>query len=180
VNHIYGTGAVLPALEAIGEDMSQGYVRRAVSWVMSKQNGDGGWGESCASYMDRDARGRGPSTASQTAWALMALLAAGGGASSGAIQKGVQYLSATQRNDGTWDEPFYTGTGFPGYGIGARLDVGGRNLAERLQQGPELSRGFMLNYNLYRHYFPILALSRAAKSDSLRDLAFDPNGSCGQ
>jgi squalene-hopene/tetraprenyl-beta-curcumene cyclase len=165
VNHIYGTGAVLPALEAIGEDMSQGYVRRAVSWVVSKQNGDGGWGESCASYMDRNARGRGPSTASQTAWALMALLAAGGGACSGAIQKGVQYLAATQRNNGTWDEPFYTGTGFPGYGIGARLDVGGRNLAERLQQGPELSRGFMLNYNLYRHYFPILALSRAAKSE---------------
>lgn len=164
VNHIYGTGAVLPALEAIGEDMTEGYVQRAVSWLLSKQNADGGWGESCASYMDFDARGRGPSTASQTAWALMALLAAGGEDCSGAIQKGTGYLAATQRKDGTWDEDFYTGTGFPGYGPGARLGPGGRDLAEKLQQGPELSRGFMLNYNLYRHYFPILALARAAKS----------------
>jgi squalene-hopene/tetraprenyl-beta-curcumene cyclase len=164
VNHIYGTGAVLPALEAIGDNMSQDYVRRAAAWLMSKQNADGGWGESCASYMDASARGRGPSTASQTAWALMALLAAGGLECSDAIQKGIRYLAATQRQDGTWDEDFYTGTGFPGYGAGARLALNSGDLAEKLQQGPELSRGFMLNYNLYRHYFPILALARAAKA----------------
>jgi squalene-hopene/tetraprenyl-beta-curcumene cyclase len=164
VNHIYGTGAVLPALQAIGEDMSQDYIQRAAAWMMSKQNADGGWGESCASYMDGSARGEGPSTASQTAWALMALLSAGGQKCSVSIQKGIQYLSTTQREDGTWDEHFYTGTGFPGYGPGARLNAAGGDLAEKLQQGPELSRGFMLNYNLYRHYFPILALARAAKS----------------
>lgn len=163
VNHIYGTGAVLPALEAIGEDMSQPYVQRAAAWVVSKQNEDGGWGESCASYMDASARGRGPSTASQTAWALMALLAAGAQQFSGPITKGIAYLDATQREAGTWDEPFYTGTGFPGYGVGARLALSSGKLAEKLQQGPELSRGFMLNYNLYRHYFPVLALARAGK-----------------
>ena len=77
VNHIYGTAAVLPALAAIGEDMSQDYVRRAAEWVVAHQNDDGGWGETCASYMDDSLRGRGPSTASQTAWALLALLAVG-------------------------------------------------------------------------------------------------------
>jgi squalene-hopene/tetraprenyl-beta-curcumene cyclase len=164
VNHIYGTGAVLPALQAIGEDMSQTYIRRAITWLISKQNADGGWGESCASYMEFDARGQGPSTASQTAWALMALLAAGGEECSCPIHKGIHYLAATQREDGTWDEDFYTGTGFPGYGPGARLNLTRPDLAEKLQQGPELSRGFMLNYNLYRHYFPVLALARAAKS----------------
>jgi squalene-hopene/tetraprenyl-beta-curcumene cyclase len=168
VNHIYGTGAVLPALMAVGEDMSQDYVRRAVSWVGARQNPDGGWGESCASYMDAAARGRGPSTPSQTAWALMALLAAGDDQCAGALERGVRYLAATQRRDGTWDEAFYTGTGFPGYGVGARLNLGAADLAERLQQGPELSRGFMLSYNLYRHYFPILALARAIKSGVVR------------
>ncbi|MCY3730383.1 MAG: hypothetical protein OXF98_03505 [Rhodospirillaceae bacterium] len=76
VNHIYGTAAVLPALADIGGDMSAQHVRRAAHWVAAHQNGDGGWGESCASYMDERLRGTGPSTASQTAWALMALLAA--------------------------------------------------------------------------------------------------------
>ena len=75
VNHIYGTAAVLPALAAIGEDMAQPYVRRAADWIVAHQNDDGGWGETCASYMDDSLRGKGPSTASQTGWALMALLA---------------------------------------------------------------------------------------------------------
>jgi squalene-hopene/tetraprenyl-beta-curcumene cyclase len=114
VNYLYGTAAVLPALAAIGEDMSQAYVRRAADWVEAHQNEDGGWGETCASYMDDSLRGRGPSTASQTAWALMALLAVGGARYDGAILHGLQYLAETQREDGTWDEPYYTGTGFPG------------------------------------------------------------------
>ncbi len=75
VNYIYGTAAVLPALAAIGEDMTQTYVRHAADWMAAHQNADGGWGETCASYMDDSLRGRGPSTASQTGWALLALLA---------------------------------------------------------------------------------------------------------
>jgi len=78
VNYVYGTGAVLPALAAVGEDMSQPVVRRAVAWLTAHQNDDGGWGETCASYVDPSLRGTGESTASQTAWALIALLAAGG------------------------------------------------------------------------------------------------------
>jgi squalene-hopene/tetraprenyl-beta-curcumene cyclase len=159
VNHIYGTAAVLPALRAIGEDMGAGYVRRAASWLAGTQNPDGGWGESCASYMDPSWIGRGPSTASQTGWAILGLLAAGPQEFKAAIARGIEYLCATQR-DGSWDEPWYTGTGFPGYGVGARLDLADLRLAERLQQGSELQRGFMINYNLYRHYFPLAALGR--------------------
>jgi squalene-hopene/tetraprenyl-beta-curcumene cyclase len=70
-------------------------------------------------------------------------------------------LVGTQRDDGTWDEPYYTGTGFPGYGFGARLDFRDRRTRERIAQGTELQRGFMINYNLYRHYFPLMALGRA-------------------
>ena len=92
VNHIYGTAAVLPALAAIGEDMSQDYVRRAADWIVAHQNDDGGWGETCASYMDDSLRGRGPSTASQTAWALLALLAIGSRDYDRAIRRGVGYL----------------------------------------------------------------------------------------
>lgn len=165
VNYVYGTGAVLPALEAIGEDMRQPYIRKASDWLIVHQNEDGGWGESCASYMDPAAMGRGPSTASQTAWALMALAAAGRRKDDTAIADGVQYLIERQR-DGTWDEPEYTGTGFPGYGVGATIKLGDPLLAERLKQGPELSRAFMINYNLYRHYFPIMALARVRKLTS--------------
>lgn len=162
VNYVYGTGAVLPALEAIGEDMSQPYIRKASDWLILHQNDDGGWGESCASYMDPGAMGRGASTASQTAWALMALAAAGRRDDESAIADGVQFLIDRQR-DGTWDEREYTGTGFPGYGVGATIKLGDPLLAERLKQGPELSRAFMINYNLYRHYFPIMALARVRK-----------------
>ncbi len=133
VNYIYGTGAVLPALAALGEDMQQAYVRRAVEWLIAHQNADGGWGETCASYRNPELRGQGPSTPSQTAWALLALLAAGE-IENEATQRGIEFLIRTQREDGSWDEPHFTGTGFPG--------------------------DFMINYHLYRHYFPLMALGR--------------------
>ena len=161
VNYIYGTAAVLPALAAIGEDMSQEYVQRAADWLVAHQNADGGWGESCASYMDDAFRGRGPSTASQTAWALLALLAAQNERHGDAVRRGLEYLVATQREDGSWDEPYYTGAGFPGYGFGTRLDFRDERTRARIAQGTELQRGFMLNYNMYRHYFPLMAMGRA-------------------
>lgn len=162
VNHIYGTSAVLTALAALGEDMASGSVRRAARWLAARQNEDGGWGESCASYMNASRRGRGPSTASQTAWAVMGLVACGAEEHRAAILGGAKFLIARQRPDGTWDEPEYTGTGFPGYGVGARLELGRTGTA--LAQGQELSRGFMINYNLYRHYFPMIALGRVRRS----------------
>jgi squalene-hopene/tetraprenyl-beta-curcumene cyclase len=161
VNHIYGTGAVLPALRALGQNTDTPRIRSAVEWLLARQNPDGGWGESCASYMVKAARGRGESTPSQTAWALLALIAAGRADTVQAIAAGVSFLTATCRPDGTWDEQAYTGTGFPGYGAGARVDLDDPELCEKLQQGPELSRGFMIGYNMYRHYFPMLALARA-------------------
>ncbi|MEM9706399.1 MAG: squalene--hopene cyclase [Pseudomonadota bacterium] len=159
VNYVYGTGAVLPALEAIGEDMSSDYIRNAGDWLLIRQNNDGGWGESCESYMDPNMSGVGPSTASQTAWALMGLAAIGDASHDEAIMRGVAYLMETQ-SDGTWPEPHYTGTGFPGYGVGQTIKLHDPLLQERLKQGPELSRAFMINYNLYRHYFPLMALGR--------------------
>jgi squalene-hopene/tetraprenyl-beta-curcumene cyclase len=159
VNYIYGTGAVLPALEAVGENMTQPYIERAVKWLTEHQNPDGGWGESCASYADPNLRGHGPSTASQTAWALLGLLAAGE-TSHPATRRGVEYLVRMQKEEGCWDEPQFTGTGFPGYGVGKRL-VGKANAKKRAQnQGVELSAGFMINYNLYRNYWPLMALGR--------------------
>ncbi|MBI4336403.1 MAG: squalene--hopene cyclase [Chloroflexi bacterium] len=158
VNYVYGSGAVLPALEAIGEDMRQPAVHRAVAWLLGHQNEDGGWGEVCGSYVDPSLRGRGPSTASQTAWALLALMAAGEWRHP-AVARGVSYLVTTQREDGTWDEPWFTGTGFPGYGVGQRV----RRLpqpGERGYQGTELPAAFMINYHLYRDYWPLMALGR--------------------
>lgn len=96
------------------------------------QNSDGGWGETCGSYDDPTRRGIGPSTPSQTAWAVMGLLAAGDTRSE-SVQRGILYLLETQRADGHWDEDQYTGTGFP--------------------------RVFYLSYHLYRDYFPLIALS---------------------
>lgn len=160
VNHIYGTGAVLPALAAIGEDMKAPYVLRAADWLVAHQNRDGGWGESCASYMDDNQRGRGPSTASQTGWALLALVAVGNEAYDEAIRRGLDYLLATQES-GSWDEPYYTGTGFPGYGVGERTNL--KEVGATLDQGCELARGFMINYNMYRHYFPLIAMARARR-----------------
>jgi len=160
VNHIYGTAAVLPALAAIGENMTAEYVLRACDWIAEHQNADGGWGETPASYVDTSLRGIGDSTASQTAWALMALLATPDSRYLSIIQAGVGFLLRTQ-HDGTWHEPQYTGTGFPGYGVGSRLNENVHERTVSIRQGLEVGRGFMINYNLYRHYFPLMALSRA-------------------
>jgi squalene-hopene/tetraprenyl-beta-curcumene cyclase len=133
VNYIYGTGLVLASLRAAGEDMRQNYIRQAVSWLKSCQNQDGGWGETCHTYEDPLYRGTAPSTASQTAWALLGLVAAGEHTSS-TVKRGISYLLETQQENGTWQEDAYTGTGFP--------------------------RAFYLRYDLYRIYFPLLALAR--------------------
>jgi squalene-hopene/tetraprenyl-beta-curcumene cyclase len=132
-NHVYGTGAVLPAAIAAGVPPSDGRIRRAVAWLERVQNADGGWGEDLRSYDDAAWVGRGESTASQVAWALLALLAAGEQGSEGTA-RGVEFLARTQTPDGTWDEPWYTGTGFPG--------------------------DFFINYHLYRQVFPVQALGR--------------------
>jgi squalene-hopene/tetraprenyl-beta-curcumene cyclase len=133
-NYIYGTGAVVPALIAAGVRPGKPQIRRAVAWLEGRQNADGGWGEDMRSYDDpAQWSGKGASTASQTAWALLALLAAGE-RQSAAVERGIRWLAQTQRPDGTWDEPEYTGTGFP--------------------------RDFYLNYHLYRLAFPVSALGR--------------------
>src|SRR5205807_1179631 len=112
VNHLYGTGAVLPALEACGLGPEHPAVRRAVAWLDAVQNEDGGFGEDILSYRDRELRGRGESTASQTAWALLAYVAAGEHGRATA-ERAAAYLCTTQRPDGDWTEEHYTGTGFP-------------------------------------------------------------------
>jgi squalene-hopene/tetraprenyl-beta-curcumene cyclase len=137
VNYVYGTGAAVPALVAAGISPGSEPIRRAVRWLESVQNEDGGWGEDCRSYDDPAAwSGRGESTASQTAWALLALEAAGE-RSSEAAGRGIDWLVRSQRADGTWDEPQYTGTGFPG--------------------------DFYINYHLYRLVFPVMALGRCLR-----------------
>jgi squalene-hopene/tetraprenyl-beta-curcumene cyclase len=132
VNYLYGTWSVLAGLRAIGEDLSAPYIRRAVAWLESKQNPDGGWGESCLSYADEAYSGKGDSTPSQTAWALMALMSAGV-TDSFSVARGVQYLLRHQMKDGSWEEVRHTGTGFP--------------------------RVFYLRYHWYCQYFPLWALA---------------------
>ncbi len=171
VNYIYGVGAVLPALAQLGEDMSVPHVRRAVDWLMSHQNADGGWGETCGSYVDPKLHGVGASTASQTAWALLALIAAGDGMG-GAAARGVSYLLTTQNEDGCWDEPYFTGTGFPGYGVGEKPGAPPKP-GDSGYQGLDMPAGFMINYHLYRNYWPLAALGRYAQ-------LFDRNGSSNQ
>jgi squalene-hopene/tetraprenyl-beta-curcumene cyclase len=136
VNYIYGTMLVLRGLEAIGVDHHEPYVQQAAEWLRMVQNPDGGWGETCASYDDSTQRGIGPSTPSQTAWAIMGLLAASD-TRSDSVARGIAYLLRTQRKDGSWDEPATTGTGFP--------------------------RVFYLVYTLYRDYFPLIALTTYKK-----------------
>ncbi len=131
-NHVYGTGAAVPALVAAGVPRSGSAVRRAVAWLEGTQQADGGWGEDLRSYRDPAWVGRGEPTASQTAWALLALLAAG--ERSATVTRGVAWLVRHQRADGGWDEPQFTGTGFPG--------------------------DFYINYHLYRLVFPVSALGR--------------------
>ena len=161
VNYLYGTAAVLPALEAIGQDMTDPRVQRAADWIESRQNADGGWGETCASYADPGLRGIGESTASQTAWGMMALMAAGRH-SCEAVARGAHYLVSTQRQDGTWDEPQYTATGFPGYGIGDRRFRSPNGKPGELLP-TELPSGFMIKYHMYRIYWPLLALGRYSR-----------------
>ncbi len=158
VNYIYGTGAVLPALESARNDMGGERVRRAVAWLADHQNEDGGWGETCASYADPTLAGKGPSAASQTAWALLALMAAGEWESE-AVRRGIRYLTSTQQADGAWDEPWFTGAGFPGYGVGQRPNRARQSGAPDLQ-GIELPAGFMIKYHLYCKYWPLMALGR--------------------
>ena len=162
VNYVYGTGAVLPALQALGVDMTQPRVRRAVEWLLAHQNPDGGWGETCVSYPDPSLRGQGESTPSQTSWALIALIAAGE-ALSESVRRGVEFLLQRQQDDGTWDEPQFTGCGFPGYGPGNQPERY-EPLDDPNSQGPELSAAFMINYHLYRNYFPLWALGRYAQA----------------
>ena len=150
-NHVYGTGAVVPALVAAGVSGSHPALRRATAWVIGHQNPDGGWGEDLRSYVDPAWIGRGESTASQTAWALLALLAVAETPACAteevcaAIDRGVLYLTETQRTDGTWDEDLFTGTGFPG--------------------------DFYINYHLYRLVFPLTALGRAVDFYSVNEHA---------
>ncbi|HTX62650.1 MAG TPA: squalene--hopene cyclase [Acidimicrobiales bacterium] len=132
-NYLYGTGAAVPALVAAGVPATHPAVRRAVEWLDACQQDDGGWGEDLRSYDDPASAGKGASSASQTAWALLALLAAGE-SDRASTRRGVEFLGATQRDDGSWDEPWFTGTGFPG--------------------------DFYINYHLYRLVFPVTALGR--------------------
>lgn len=111
-NYIYGTWSVLRGLAAIGLPREDPAVRRAAAWLKACQNPDGGWGERCESYMDPTLAGTGPSCPSQTAWALLGLMAAGE-VEDPAVARGVRSLLDTQAADGSWTEPFYTGTGFP-------------------------------------------------------------------
>jgi squalene-hopene/tetraprenyl-beta-curcumene cyclase len=140
VNYVYGTGAAVPALVAAGASPHDPRIRRAVRWLEEHQNADGGWGEDMRSYIDESWRGRGESTASQTAWALLALLAADE-REGRAVERGVAWLLDHQTEDGTWDEPWFTGTGFPW--------------------------DFNLNYHLYRLVFPLTALGRYLSEQAL-------------
>jgi squalene-hopene/tetraprenyl-beta-curcumene cyclase len=136
VNYLYGTMCVLRGLDALGFDNHEPMVQQAAEWIRMMQNPDGGWGESCESYDDANTKGVGPSTCSQTAWALLGLMAAGD-YHSDSVTRGIAYLFEQQRTDGSWLEIPYTGTGFP--------------------------RVFYLKYTMYYQYFPLLALTKYAK-----------------
>ncbi|MFB2921106.1 squalene--hopene cyclase [Aerosakkonema funiforme] len=137
VNYIYGTSGVLAALSLVAPESHRSNIERGAAWLVSCQNADGGWGETCFSYDNPALKGQGDSTASQTAWALIGLLAAGeatGKFEKEAIDRGINYLVTAQRSDGTWDEDYFTGTGFPCH--------------------------FYLKYHLYLQHFPLTALGR--------------------
>jgi squalene-hopene/tetraprenyl-beta-curcumene cyclase len=136
VNYIYGTWGVLRGLISIGEDPKAPWIQAALRWLKEHQNDDGGWGETCASYSDSSLRGQGPSTPSQTAWALMGLMA-GGEEKSPEVSRGIQYLLNTQKPDGSWEELYFTGTGFPEH--------------------------FFIRYHNYRNCFPLMALGQYLK-----------------
>lgn len=133
VNYIYGTWSVMRGLVEIGENPQTPYIRKAVRWMKEHQNPDGGWGETCESYIRPELRGQGPSTPSQTAWALMTLLIAGE-EESPEVQRGIAYLLRNQEHDGSWEEAYFTGTGFP--------------------------KHFYIRYHNYRNCFPLMALGQ--------------------
>jgi squalene-hopene/tetraprenyl-beta-curcumene cyclase len=136
VNYIYGTWQVLRGLRAMNIDMQQPWLLKARDWLESVQHTDGGWGERCNTYDDPVFKGRGPSTASQTAWAVMGLLAFGD-AHRPSVQRGIEYLTRMQNADGSWTEDEVTGTGFP--------------------------KVFYLKYDMYRNAWPLLALATYRK-----------------
>lgn len=144
VNYVYGAWQVLKGLNRIGENMRQPYIQRAASWLRSVQNPDGGWGESCASYDHPELKGAGESTPSQTAWALMGLMAAGDYGSP-AFARGLRWLLDYQTVEGTWEEELFTGTGFP--------------------------KVFYLRYHLYRHYFPLFALGMYLRKNMFKEVS---------
>ena len=143
VNYIYGTCFALRGLRAAGDDPREARIIQAGEWIRSFQNADGGWGETCGSYDNSALKGCGPSTASQTAWALMALFATGDYAS-GSVRRGIAYLLETQNAAGDWEEPWFTGAGFP--------------------------RVFYLKYHLYSQYFPLMALGEYASCQARASL----------
>jgi squalene-hopene/tetraprenyl-beta-curcumene cyclase len=152
VNYIYGTWQVLEGLARVDHDLRAPMVRRAVAWLKQAQQADGAWGETCRSYDDPSLAGQGHPTASQTAWALLGLLAAGE-ADSPAVRAGIDWLLRTQRPDGSWHEDHFTGTGFP--------------------------KVFYLKYHMYRLYFPLMALARFGRDQVVRtkdkNHAFSPH-----
>ncbi|MEQ8356217.1 MAG: squalene--hopene cyclase [Kiloniellaceae bacterium] len=133
VNYVYGTWSALCALNACGEDLSAPYIRKAVAWLESRQLPDGGWGDDCASYWPERRAEVKSSTASQTAWALLGLMAAGE-VESDAVRRGIAFLQQQPREGARWAEDYWTGTGFP--------------------------RVFYLKYHGYSAYFPLWALAR--------------------
>jgi squalene-hopene/tetraprenyl-beta-curcumene cyclase len=134
MNYVYGTWSALCALAVAGADREAPEVRRAVEWLLRVQNNDGGWGETAETYeLGYGGDKRGPSTPSQTAWALLGLMAAGD-IGNPAIVRGVDYLIGTQNDEGSWREVAFTATGFP--------------------------RVFFLRYHGYAEFFPLWALAR--------------------
>jgi squalene-hopene/tetraprenyl-beta-curcumene cyclase len=136
VNYIYGTWQVLRGLRALGIDMNQAWLLKARDWLESVQHADGGWGERCNTYDDPVFKGQGPSTASQTAWAVMGLCAFYD-PNRPALRRGIEYLIRTQNPEGSWTEHETTGTGFP--------------------------KVFYLKYDMYRNAWPLLALATYKK-----------------
>ena len=142
VNYIYGTWQTLCGLKTVGQDMTEDWVQRAGRWLHSVQNAEGSFGESADTYEHRDRMGRGPASASQTAWGTMGLMAVYGPQDEGVV-RGIQWLCQTQNGSGSWEEPWWTGTGFP--------------------------RVFYLRYHLYRLYFPVMCIGRWLSSQEKGD-----------